>query len=53
MEVYIDDIEIKSKTRSEHLCHLEEALELLCKYGIKLYPLKCTFEVQASSLNLW
>lgn len=52
VEVYIDDIEIKRKTHFEHLYHLEEALELLCKYEIKLNPLKCALEVQASSLNL-
>lgn len=45
VEVYIDDLVIKSKTRFEHLHHLGETFELLHKYGLKLNLLKCAFGV--------
>ena len=45
MEVYIDDILVKSKKCLNHTKHLQEAFELLRKYNMKLNPLKCAFEV--------
>ena len=45
VEVYIDDIVVKSKTRGEHALHLQEVFHLLRKYGMKLNPSKCTFGV--------
>lgn len=45
VEVYIDDIVVKSKTRDEHNQHLEEVFCLLRKYDMKLNPSKCTFGV--------
>ena len=45
MEVYIDDIVIKSKTRVEHIQHLEEVFSLMRKYNMKLNALKCAFGV--------
>ena len=45
MEVYIDDILVKSKKRLDHTKHLQEAFELLKKYNMKLNPLKCVFGV--------
>ena len=48
METYIDDILVKSKECFDHTKHLQEALELLRRYGMKLNPLKCTFEVSSS-----
>ena len=47
MEVYIDDMLVKSKKRSDHTQHLHEAFELLRKYNMKLNPLKCVFEVSS------
>ena len=47
MEVYIDDILVKSKERSDHAEHLQEAFELLRAYGMKLNPSKCAFRVSA------
>ena len=47
MEVYIDDMLVKSKQRPDHVTHLQEAFNLLSAYGMKLNPLKCVFEVSA------
>ena len=45
IEVYIDDIVVKSKTREEHVLQLQEVFHLLRKYGMKLNPSKCAFSV--------
>nr|CAN81979.1 hypothetical protein VITISV_032721 [Vitis vinifera] len=45
--VYIDDIVVKSKTREQHIFHLQEVFHLLQKYGMKLNPSKCAFGVSA------
>nr|CAN79539.1 hypothetical protein VITISV_011362 [Vitis vinifera] len=47
VEVYIDDIVVKIKTREEHVLHLQEVFHLLRKYGMKLNPSKCAFGVSA------
>ena len=47
MEVYIDDILVKSKQRLDHAAHLQQTFDLLRKYGMKLNPLKCAFGVSA------
>nr|CAN78757.1 hypothetical protein VITISV_035650 [Vitis vinifera] len=47
VEVYIDDIVVKSKTRKQHVLHLQEVFHLLRKYGMKLNPSKCAFGVSA------
>ena len=48
MEVYIDDMLVKSKERSDHTTHLQEAFDLLRAYDMKLNPLKCAFRVSSS-----
>ena len=48
MEVYIDDMLVKSKERLDHARHLQEAFKLLRAYGMKLNPSKCAFGVNAS-----
>ena len=45
MEVYIDDILIKSKERSNHATHLQQVFDFLRTYGMKLNPAKCAFRV--------
>ena len=45
MEVYIDDIMVKSKTQEEHVLHLQEVFHLLRKYEMKLNPSKYAFGV--------
>ena len=47
MNVYIDDMLVKSKERLDHAGHLQEAFELLRAYGMKLNPSKCAFRVSA------
>ena len=48
MEVYIDDIVVKNKTRSEHAQHLEETFHLMKMYNMKLNPAKCVFGFNTS-----
>ena len=48
MEVYIDDMLVKSKWRSDHVTHLQKSFDLLRAYAMKLNPSKCAFEVSVS-----
>ena len=41
VEVYIDDVIIKSKNQEEHLNHLRLAFEKMRKHGLKMNPEKC------------
>ena len=45
LEVYINDIVIKSAGLDHHLADLRIALERMCRYGLKMNPLKCAFGV--------
>ncbi|KAL0433559.1 UNVERIFIED_CONTAM: Retrovirus-related Pol polyprotein from transposon gypsy [Sesamum latifolium] len=45
MEVYIDDMLVKSRIDEEHLGHLESAFAIMRTYGMKLNPTKWTFGV--------
>ena len=45
MEVYIDDMLIKSKEQLDHATHLQQVFDLLRTYGMKLNPAKCAFGV--------
>ena len=45
MEVYIDDMLVKSTTAELHIAHLAEAFQILKKYNMKLNPAKCAFGV--------
>ena len=47
IEVYIDNMLVKSKERLDHAEHMQEAFELLRAYNMKLNPSKCAFEVSA------
>ena len=47
MEVYIDDMLVKSKERLDHTKHLQETFELFHTYGMKLNPLKYVFGVSS------
>ena len=45
MEVYIDDMLVKSTTTELHIAHLVEAFLILKEYNMKLNPAKCAFGV--------
>ena len=45
MEVYVDDMLIKSKEEVTHLDDLEEAFTTLRQYQMRLNPSKCSFRV--------
>ena len=45
MEVYIDDMLVKSITAELHIAHLSEAFQILRAYNMKLNPAKCAFGV--------
>jgi hypothetical protein len=45
MEVYNDDVVVKSVGFEEHMTDLKLSLERMKKYGLRMNPLKCTFAV--------
>ena len=45
MEVYVDDMLVKSKVAEDHIKHMRQMFEFLRKYQMKLNPLKCAFRV--------
>jgi hypothetical protein len=47
MEVYIDDIVVKSAEFSSHIADLRKAFDKMCRYGLKMNPCKCAFGVSA------
>ncbi|KAL0293355.1 UNVERIFIED_CONTAM: Retrovirus-related Pol polyprotein from transposon [Sesamum radiatum] len=46
VEVYVDDMLVKSKMAEEHVKDLEETFSVLRKYKLKVNPAKCAFGVQ-------
>ncbi|KAL2251292.1 UNVERIFIED_CONTAM: Retrovirus-related Pol polyprotein from transposon gypsy [Sesamum indicum] len=49
MEVYVDDMLVKSKQESDHLTHLRTAFSIMRAYRMKLNPANSGFEVT----NFW
>jgi len=47
IEVYIDDVVVKSKCVNNHTADLQEVLERARKYGLKINHLKYAFGVSA------
>ena len=47
VEVYVDDILVKSVDEGSHLDDLQETFETLRRYKMKLNPSKCAFEVSS------
>ena len=45
IEIYIDDMVVKSKIVLEHLGDLGNIFEVLRKYQLRLYASKCSFGV--------
>ena len=46
VEVYINDIVVKSETRTEHVQYLEKAFRLIQAFNMKLNPAKCVFDIK-------
>ncbi|CAN6719462.1 unnamed protein product [Malus baccata var. baccata] len=49
MEVYIDDIVVKSKMEEQHLIDLRQALTRMRVHKLKMNPKKCAFGVRAGN----
>nr|CAE04489.2 OSJNBa0094O15.8 [Oryza sativa Japonica Group] len=47
VEVYIDDVVVKSKEVDDHVADLRKVFERTRKYGLKMNPTKCDFGVSA------
>jgi type VI protein secretion system component VasK len=47
VEVYIDDMLVKTKNEANHLEDLEETFKTLRQYRMKLNPSKCVFGVSS------
>ena len=47
VEIYIDDVVVKSKGYKEYLTNLRETLECIRKHGLKMNTNKCAFGVSA------
>ena len=47
MEVYVDDMLVKSKEAKTHLDDLQETSDTLRRYRMKLNPTKCVFGVSS------
>ena len=47
MEVYVDDMLVKSKRAEIHLDNLKETSDTLRKYQMRLNPVKCVFGVSS------
>jgi hypothetical protein len=47
LEIYIDDVVVKSADFEGHLADLQLAFERMRKYGLKMNPLKCAFGLLA------
>ena len=49
VQVYIDDMLVKSRREEDHLDDLKETFDTLCSYNMKLNPSKCAFGVTAGN----
>jgi hypothetical protein len=47
VEVYVDDMLVKSKKDEDHLTDLKETFQALRRYNMKLNPAKCVFGVSS------
>ena len=47
VQVYVDDMLVKSVRENDHLCDLQETFNTLRSYNMKLNPSKCMFGVTA------
>ena len=50
VEVYVDDIIVKSKERESHYTALKKFFQRIREYWVRLTPLMCTFGVTAGKM---
>ena len=50
VEVYVDDMIVKSRDRADHLAALEKFFERIRQFRLRLNPNKCNFEVTYGKL---
>ncbi|KAK4858182.1 hypothetical protein QYF36_012414 [Acer negundo] len=50
MEVYIDDMLVKSLMAQQHIEDLRQSFDVIDKYGMKLNPAKCSFDVSSGKI---
>ena len=50
VEVYVNDMIVKSKDRESHTVNLRKFFERIKEYRLRLNPQKCTFGVTARKL---
>ena len=50
MQIYIDDIVVKSVSGKNHIDHLRQSFERMRRYGLKMNPLKCAFGIKAGDV---
>ena len=50
VEVYVDDMIVRSKDRESHIVNLRKFFERIKEYRLRLNPQKCTFEVITGKL---
>ena len=48
LEVYIDDVVVKSAEFISHIADLRKAFDKMRQYGLKMNPRKCAFGVSVS-----
>ncbi|KAK1618159.1 hypothetical protein QYE76_023676 [Lolium multiflorum] len=53
VEIYIDDVVVKSVSVDGHLEDLRHVLDRTRKFGLRMNPKKCAFGVTASSWDSW
>ena len=46
IEVYVDEMIVKSKSEEEHLANLRKLFDRLRKFKLRMNPAKCTFDVK-------
>ncbi|CAL8135225.1 unnamed protein product [Prunus armeniaca] len=49
VEVYIDDVVVKSPSKADHVGHLRQAFNRMWAHGLKMNPKKCAFGVTAGN----
>ncbi|XP_070001962.1 uncharacterized protein [Nicotiana sylvestris] len=50
IEVYVDDVIVKSKKQADHVADLRKFFQSLHRYNLKLNPAKCAFGVPSGKL---